>query len=99
MSEEECHEEGRKEELYGNCFVSRTDVYKRQLVGNAILAFTVVAFIVPHGVIMGGATGIGLTIAHYEMCIRDRCSRYKGGNSDSNDCHGLLGKSGAQDLL
>ena len=35
------------------------------LVGNAILAFTVVAFIVPHGVIMGGATGIGLTIAHY----------------------------------
>lgn len=35
------------------------------LVGNAILALTVVAFIVPHGVIMGGATGIGLTIAHY----------------------------------
>lgn len=35
------------------------------LVGNAILAFTVVAFIVPHGVIMGGATGIGLTIDHY----------------------------------
>lgn len=35
------------------------------LVGNAILAFTVVAFIVPHGVIVGGATGIGLTIAHY----------------------------------
>lgn len=35
------------------------------LVGNAILAFAVAAFIVPHGVIMGGATGIGLTIAHY----------------------------------
>lgn len=35
------------------------------LVGNAILAFTVAAFIVPHGVIMGGTTGIGLTIAHY----------------------------------
>lgn len=35
------------------------------LIGNAILAFTVAAFIVPHGVIMGGATGIGLTIAHY----------------------------------
>lgn len=35
------------------------------LVGNAILAFTVAAFIVPHGVITGGATGIGLTIAHY----------------------------------
>lgn len=35
------------------------------LVGNAILAFTVAAFIIPHGVIMGGATGIGITIAHY----------------------------------
>lgn len=35
------------------------------LVGNAILAFAVAAFIVPHGVIMGGATGIGLTVAHY----------------------------------
>ena len=35
------------------------------LVGNAILAFTVAAFIIPHGVIMGGATGIGLTIDHY----------------------------------
>lgn len=35
------------------------------LVGNAVLAFTVVAFIVPHGIIMGGATGIGLTIHHY----------------------------------
>ena len=27
--------------------------------GNAILAFSVAAFIVPHGIIMGGATGIG----------------------------------------
>lgn len=35
------------------------------LLGNAILAFTVAAFIVPHGIIMGGATGIGLTISHY----------------------------------
>lgn len=35
------------------------------VVGNAILAFTVAAFIVPHGIIMGGATGIGLTISHY----------------------------------
>ncbi len=35
------------------------------LLGNAILAFTVAAFIVPHGIIMGGATGIGLTINHY----------------------------------
>lgn len=35
------------------------------IVGNAVLAFTVAAFIVPHGIIMGGATGIGLTINHY----------------------------------
>ena len=35
------------------------------LAGNVILAFTVTAFIVPQGIIMGGATGVGLTIAHY----------------------------------
>lgn len=35
------------------------------LLGNAVLAFTVAAFLVPHGIIMGGATGIGLTISHY----------------------------------
>lgn len=35
------------------------------LAGNLILAFTVSAFMVPHGIIMGGATGIGLTISHY----------------------------------
>lgn len=35
------------------------------LLGNAALAFTVAAFMVPHGIIMGGATGIGLTISHY----------------------------------
>lgn len=35
------------------------------LIGNALLAFTVAAFLVPHGIIMGGATGIGLTISHY----------------------------------
>lgn len=35
------------------------------LAGNVILAFTVGAFVVPHGIIMGGATGIGLTISHY----------------------------------
>lgn len=35
------------------------------LLGNAVLAFTVAAFMVPHGIIMGGATGIGLTINHY----------------------------------
>ena len=35
------------------------------LAGNVILAFTVAAFVVPHGIIMGGATGIGFTITHY----------------------------------
>ena len=33
--------------------------------GNLTLAFAVAAFIVPNGIIMGGATGIGLTISHY----------------------------------
>ena len=31
--------------------------------GNAILAFSVAAFIVPHGIIMGGASGIGLLLS------------------------------------
>ena len=31
--------------------------------GNAILAFSVAAFIVPHGIITGGATGIGLLLS------------------------------------
>lgn len=31
--------------------------------GNAILAFSVAAFIVPHGIIIGGATGIGLLLS------------------------------------
>ena len=35
------------------------------LFGNVLLAFTVAAFMVPHGIIMGGATGLGLTISHY----------------------------------
>ena len=35
------------------------------LAGNAILALAVAAFVVPHGIIMGGATGIGLAITHY----------------------------------
>lgn len=32
------------------------------LLGNFVLAFGVNAFLVPHGIIMGGATGIGITI-------------------------------------
>lgn len=35
------------------------------LAGNAILAFVVAAFVVPHNIIMGGATGIGLSITHF----------------------------------
>lgn len=35
------------------------------LLGNVILAFTVAAFIAPNGIIMGGATGVGLAISHY----------------------------------
>lgn len=35
------------------------------LVGNVLLAFTVAAFIVPNGIIMGGATGIGLVVSHF----------------------------------
>ncbi len=35
------------------------------VLGNLVLAFTVAAFIVPNGIIMGGATGIGLAISHY----------------------------------
>ena len=35
------------------------------LVGNLLLAFTVAAFIVPFDTIMGGATGVSLTISHY----------------------------------
>ncbi|MEG0721185.1 MAG: YitT family protein, partial [Lachnospiraceae bacterium] len=35
------------------------------LVGNLVLAFTVAAFILPHNMIMGGATGLGITINHY----------------------------------
>lgn len=35
------------------------------LAGNAVLAFAVSAFIVPHGIIMGGATGIGLILSRF----------------------------------
>ena len=35
------------------------------VVGNILLAFTVAAFIVPFGTIVGGATGVSLTISHH----------------------------------
>ena len=48
------------------------------LVGNLVLSFAVAAFTVPNGIIMGGATGIGLTISHHfgNQCgaVRSRCS-------------------------
>lgn len=43
------------------------------LAGNAILAFVVAAFVVPHNIIMGGATGIGLSITHF-IPMKDRKS-------------------------
>lgn len=35
------------------------------LLGNTILAFVVNAFVIPAGLVMGGATGLGLTINYY----------------------------------
>lgn len=35
------------------------------LFGNTVLAFVVVAFVIPSGLVMGGATGIGLCITYY----------------------------------
>ena len=35
------------------------------LAGNTVLAFVVAAFILPHGLVMGGATGIGIAISKF----------------------------------
>lgn len=35
------------------------------LLGNTMLAFVVVAFVIPSGLVMGGATGVGLAITYY----------------------------------
>lgn len=35
------------------------------LLGNVILALAVAGFALPHSMIMGGATGIGITVSHY----------------------------------
>ena len=32
------------------------------VIGNAILAFGICAFITPHGIIVGGASGLGLIV-------------------------------------
>ncbi|MCP1103259.1 uncharacterized membrane-anchored protein YitT (DUF2179 family) [Aequitasia blattaphilus] len=46
-------------------WIKRAEMILGVVAGNAILALCVAAFIVPKGIIMGGATGIGLTINHY----------------------------------
>lgn len=35
------------------------------LLGNAVLAFAIAAFVVPHGILMGGATGVGILLNHF----------------------------------
>ena len=35
------------------------------ILGNGLLAFAVAAFVSPSGIIMGGATGIGLALTHF----------------------------------
>ncbi len=35
------------------------------VVGNAVLAFAIAAFVIPNDIIMGGATGIGILINHF----------------------------------
>lgn len=35
------------------------------LLGNFILAFDVAAFVIPYGFVMGGATGVAITLQHY----------------------------------
>ena len=38
------------------------------LVGNAMLAFAVCAFIVPQDFMLGGSSGIALTVQHFFLC-------------------------------
>lgn len=35
------------------------------LLGNAVLAFAIAAFVMPHGILTGGATGIGILLNHF----------------------------------
>ena len=35
------------------------------IAGNAMLAFAICAFVVPNGFMMGGSTGIALTVQHW----------------------------------
>jgi uncharacterized membrane-anchored protein YitT (DUF2179 family) len=40
------------------------------LIGNALLAFGVCAFVVPNGIMLGGSTGIALTVQHFLPNLR-----------------------------
>lgn len=46
---------------YGNVLWTCASI----LIGNAILAFAIAAFVVPSGIIMGGATGIGILLNRF----------------------------------
>ncbi len=35
------------------------------ITGNALLAFLVAAFVIPHGIIMGGTTGIAIILSRF----------------------------------
>ena len=54
------------------------------LLGNAILAFGIAAFVLPHGMITGGATGLGLVTSRafgvdlsVAVAVRGVCTRQK----------------------
>ena len=40
------------------------------LIGNVLLAFGVCAFVVPNGIMLGGSTGIALTVQHFLPGLR-----------------------------
>ena len=42
------------------------------LAGNAMLAFLVAAFVIPHDIIMGGTTGIGIVINRLTVSLNDQ---------------------------
>lgn len=40
------------------------------IIGNAMLAFAICAFVVPYGIMLGGSTGIALTVQHFLPGLR-----------------------------
>ena len=57
------------------------------LVGNLVLSFAVAAFTVPNGIIMGGATGIGLTIRHPAAGAHAAHEEVKRNKESKKDCN------------